>query len=1164
MARKAAAAVGAAKFTYNDSHKLMSRLDLGQFKTLLEHTFPENRIIQVGASAIKTNCLASSVTGHVDKNPSMYLDVARGTVRCKACGYFTRDVLQLFQDARGWSYRETLSQILTYTGQRLVSDKLEAEVEAYDIHNLAHVILLWVCSTYTQRLLAPPVDPEDRKNYDDIALHAAAAVLDWLFKQRGHRPELLPQLPYGVWPPAHILTSYAAQRLEDVANAQYARYQNTFLTPERREKVLDRIKHLTANVGMEWTNSVAFFNGHGLRTPGKIRLRRPAHDDQKDGNYLVLPGFADNDPIGYFGLWANHLGGLDPSEAKALRFYLVEGENDAISAQEQLLSRGETGYVFLASNGSHNDIDALAGAGIDAVHLLPDHPTRGNGEVWMRGRLVTASEVPVRVFRGWSELDTIPGMPKDPDDAIALGGFDVVKRVVIDEVDKWFVPVDVWALDRTLEDATLLGPDDIREKTAVAVSYGECVRNATQLAQYIDRVCQRLGLTPAIVRGMIIRSKDDEAGLIARIVDVLNRSFHPLYKEDTPRGAIIYLHHRATDRTIRFGTDDGQGALSSIANVVGDVYTFFVENVGIPAWIIPQQGPGATMPIRELQRILADYVKIAMQSLFQDLPAREECEQYGQGPHAVEDLNAPFNVALYVVNGMSVYEGTFAPDGTPRLDWKRLEGPSKGKMIFLLDAAPVFPELRTVADLEAGNSYTLEDVQQYIGKLAKVYSTGWRTLNTDIDALLLAYYQAAFSCPVLCPSKVHVELVGQHSSGKSTMLSTFCGIQFPHLQVCVWAKGMSSYTAASLYQGFNRCATMMGLEEFTRDLSTNTAKNGQIQSCNEILRQCTFPGGAVITRAIPTGGVKKMIIATNVVTASINPAHDPQDASRRMTIETVKVEGLKDPSIQFAEVFPPDEMTRMRRVFGLGLFKFFRVFREHFSVIERELATGKVVTSFAVDTRFLRNFYPVAPLMTMLGQDWKSFVIRVTESRRGRLTANARNNISTQLFDTLLRTNNLRIGSTGAVTSAAVMLASSDPTRWMALNHAQSGVYYFDDMGLMVIDWISVVSPGGLLHRVEPYCRTQYNLLKHQLDQHPFALREHQYDTGRVLSALRTLGGFMRTDEITVLNVKKPIEELRAAYVDRPVESRDVGVPRPDLADDGPPGLPRKRQVFNN
>lgn len=1164
MARKPASAPSAAKFTYRDSHKLMSRLDVGQFKTLLEHTFPENRLVSVGVSSLKTNCLAGPVTGHVDKNPSMYLDLSRGTVKCKACGYFTRDVLQLFQDARGWSYRETLAQILTYTGQRLISDKLEAEVEAYDVHNLAIAQMQWVCTTYTQRLLAPPVDPQDRAFYDDIAQHAAALAKDWLFKHRGHKPELLHQLPYGIWPPAHIMSLYAASRLEDLANAQYTRFQNTALTPERREKVLDRIKTLTANVGPEWTNTVAFFNGHGLRTPGKIRLRRPAQDDQKDGNYLVLPGFSEGEPIGFFGLWANHLGGLDASEAKSLRFYLVEGENDALTAQENLLAQGLTGYVFLAANGSNNEIDNLDGAGLDAVHVLPDHPGRARGEVWMRGQLLTAVDMPTRVFRGWSELDTIPGMPRDPDEAISLGGFDVFKRVVIDECDKWFVPVDVWALDRTLEDAALLGPDDVRERTAVAVSFGECVRNASQLAQFIDRVCPRLGLTPAIVRGMIVRSKDDEAGLIARIVDVLNRTFHPLYKEDTPRGAIIYLHHRASDRTIRFGTDDGQGALSSIANVVGDIHTFFVENVGIPAWLIPQQGPGVIMPIREMQRILADYVKIALQALFQDVPSREECEQYGQGPHVVDDLSAPFGVALYVVNGPTVYEGVFVADGSPRMVWKRLDGPSKGKMIFLTDAVPAFPELRTVADLEAGNHYTLEDIQQYIAKLAKVYSTGWRTLNTEIDALLLAYYQASFSCPVLCPSKVHVELVGQHSSGKSTLLSTFCGSQFPHLQVCSWAKGMSSYTAASLYQGFNRCSTMMGLEEFTRDLSTNTAKNSQIQSCNEILRQCTFPGGAVITRAIPTGGVKKMVIATNVVTASINPAHDPQDASRRMTIETVKVEGLKDPSIQFSEVFPPDEMTRMRRVFGLGLFKFYRVFREHFAEIERELATGKVVTSFAVDTRFLRNFYPVAPLMAMFGQDWRAFVARATESRRGRLTANARNNISTQLFDTLLRTNNLRVGSTGAVTSVAVMLASSDPTRWMALNHAQSGVYYFDDMGLMVVDWISVVSPGGLLHRVEPYCRTQYNLLKHQLDQYPLALREHQYDSSRVLSALRTLGGFMRPDEITVLNVKKPIEELRAAYVDRPVETRDAGPPRPELGDDGPPGLSRKRQIFNN
>lgn len=1164
MARKAANANGVTKFAYNDSDKLMSRLDVNQLKNLLEHTFPENRVIQVSSTSLKTNCLATSVTGHIDKTPSMYLDVQRGLVRCKACGYVTRNVLQLFQDARGWSYRETISQVLTYTGQRLVSDKLEAEVEAYDVHNHTIAVILWVCTVYAQRLLAPPVDVEDRKNYDEIALHAAAPVRNWLFTLRRHKPEALGQLPFGIWPPQHIMQAYAAQRLEDMANAQYARYQNTFLTPERREKILERVKTVAAPAGLEWTNAVAFFNGHGFRSPGLIRLRRPAMDDQKDGNYLTLPGFSEGEPIGYFGLYAQHLAGLDPSEAKALRCYVVEGENDAITVQENLLVNGETGYVFLAANGSNNDLDALVAAGVETVYLLSDHNTRGRGEVWLRGRLATASDVSVRVFRGWSELDTVPGMPKDPDDVIQLGGYDVFKRVVIDEADKWFVPADIWALDRVLEDASLLGPDDVREKTALAVSFGECVRNVAQQAQFIDRVCQRLGLTPAIVRGLIVRSKDDEAGFLARIIDVLNRAFHPLFKEETPRGAIIHLHHRDTDRSIRFGTDDGQGALSSIANVVGDVYTYFAEHVGIPAWVLPQQGPGMTMPIRELQRILADYVRIAVQSLFHNVPSREECEQYGQGPHAIEDATAPFNTILYVVNGPSVYEGTFSVDGTNRINWKKLDGPAKGTRLFLLEPVPPFPELRSVADLESGNHYTLDDAKHYLTKLTHLYRTGWRTLTTDIDAVLLAYYQLAFSCPALCPSRVHVELVGQHSSGKSTMLSTFCGAQFPHLQVCTWGKGMSSYTAASLYQGFNHCSTVMCLEEFTRDFTTNTAKNAQVQACVDMMRQCTFPGGAVVTRALPTGGVKKMVVATNIVTASINPAHDPQDASRRMTIETVKVEGLKDPSIQFTEMFPPEELTRMRRVFGLGMFKYLRTIREHFAEVERELATGKVVTSFAVDTRFLRNFYPIAPIMALFGDDWRAFVVKATESRRGRLTATSRNNIATQLFDTLLRTNNLRIGSTGAVTSATVMLASSDPTRWMALNHAQSGMYYFDDLGLLVIDWISVVSPGGLLHRVEPYCRTQYNLLKHQLDQHPLAQREHQYNVATVLAALRSLGGFMRPDEITVLDVRKQITELRASYVDRAPEQRDVSGPSRDMPDDGPPGLQRRRNAFNN
>lgn len=1155
---------GSAKFSHNDGHKLLNLLDVTQLKTLLAHSFPEHRLTQINTAAVKINCLASSVTGHIDQNPSMYLDVVRGTIKCKACGYFTRNLLQLFQDAKGWSYRETLSQVLTYTGRRLVSEKVEADVEAYDIHNLAVSTLLYVCTAYARNLLAPPIDPEDKKNYDEIALHAAAPVLEWLFTHRKHLPEHLGALPYGVWPPQHVLFAYAAERLETLAGAQYERFQNTYLTPERRTKVLERIKVLAEPAGVEWVNSVAFFNGHGLRTPGKIRLRRAHLEDQKDGNYLTLPGFTEDEPIGYFGLYAPHLGGLDPSEAKALRFFLVEGENDAITAQEHFMSAGLTGYVFLASNGAFNDLDALVSAGVEEVYVISDHPVRGKGDAWLRGRLVTGAEVFVRVFRGWSALDKIPGMPKDPDDAIQLGGFQIFKRTVVDEGDKWFVPVDVWALDKALEDAAVLGPDDVRERTAIAVGYGETVRNAAQLSQYVERVCTKMALTPAIVRSLIVRSKDDEAGFIARIIDVLTRLFHPLYKEDGMRGAILYLHHRTKDRTIRFGTDDGAGALSALANVVGDVHSFFAEQVGIPAWVMPQQGQGLAQPVRELQRIFADYLKIAIQSLFHDVPTREECTQYGQGVHVIEDAQAPFGVVVMVVNGMCVYEGTYVPDGSLSLSWKKLDGPSRGLSLFLTEPHPHFSELRSVADLEDANKFTIEDVRYYVHRLVQLYRTGWRTLNTDLDAKFLAYYQAAFSAPHLSPSKVHLELVGQHSSGKSTALSTFCGGQFPHLQICPWSKGLVNYSTASIYQGFNRASLTMGLEEFTRDLTVATAKTAQVQSISELLRQVIFPGGAVVSRALPTGGSRQMIVRTNVVTASIHPAHDPQDASRRLTVETVKVEGLKDPQMEFAELFPPEELTRMRRVLGLGLIKFYRPYREYYDQIERELGTGKVVTTFAVDTRFLRNFYPIAPLMALLGEDWKDFVIKATEARRGRLTANARSNVTTQLFDTIFRTNNLKIGQSGAVTSVAVMLGSRDPTRWLALNHAQAGVYYFEDLKYLIVDWISVVAPGGLLHRVEPYCRTPPNLLKHQLDQHSLARRDHQYDPPKVLSALRAFGGVMRTDEITVVDISAMLEELREAFVERLPGADRADRTANDAVDDGPPGLPRRQRHFNN
>jgi len=1152
MARKATPGTpGSVKFNLKDGNKLLTRFDLPRFKALLSRLFPNVQQVQFSPYGVKINCIATPVTGHIDNTPSMFIDVQRGTVKCKACGYFTRNILQLLQDSKGLSYRDGMAELVNVTGVRLVSEKVEAELEAYEIHTLALQTLLHACSQYGLKLLSPPQgDGEDAKDYDEITRHAAGPVLEWLFRQRGHKPEYMGQLPYGIVPPRHIVERYVMERLVAISDADYRRYQLTHLSPERREKVLARAKVILEPVGLEWTNTVAYFNGHTMRTPARIRLRRPDVDDEKDGNYLTLPGYTEEEPLGYFGLYAPHLGGLTPSEGQAIRLYLVEGENDTISAQERLFDRGMTNHLFVGSNGAFNELDELCTAGFDSVNILSDHPseTRGKGDVWLRGRLLTAQEISPRVFMGWAELDRLtPGSPKDPDDVIQLGGFDQFKRLVIDEASRTFVPVDAWALDRALEASSGIAPDEAREKTAVAVKFGECVRDAAQLSQYIDKICAALGVTPSVVRGLIVRSKDDEAGFISRFVDLYKREFHILYKEDTMRGGLLFLHHRATDRTIMFGMSDGEGILTSLSNVVGDVHEFVANNVGLPAWLLPQTQTPVGQPIRELQKVLSMYAKIALQSVYLGVPSKSECTFLGQGTHLIDDPNVAFGQFFYVVNGPHVYKGTFATDGARHVEWHKLDGPSDGKYIFSRDSTALCAEIQSVADLKDGNEVTLEELGRAIDDVEVAVRDGWSTLTTELDAQYVAYSLFTYSSPHYCPSTTHIEIVGQMSSGKSTLLSLYCGGQYPQLQLCAWAKGLLNYSPASIYQGFNASTVAMCLDEHTRDLAMNTMKTMQVQNVNELLRQVIFPGGAVVTRGDQDGQTRTMRVRTNVATSSIFPAHDAQDASRRYTIETVKVEGKKDPASVIHQSIPEEKMRRIKRLFAIGSFRFQREYMDHYAIVEKELSSASMTFSYAVDTRFLRNFYAIGAVMAMLGRDWRAFVHKCAESRKARLQANAKNTLANQLFDTIFRTNNVRVGASG-VSSVAALLGSKDG-RAVALNGSLCGVFYQEETGYMVFDWITLLSPNGILHRSEAFNKASPQLLKYQLDQHHAALREHQYDVKAVTDWLRGYSIHSGGTDISVLTMNDIVIDLREHAVARPVEHE-----RPARGD-GPPGL---------
>lgn len=1103
---------------HSDAIELMRRLDMGRLRQLITQTFPATKVTQVSTQILQMNCLTP---GHPDVHPSFYIDLKRGRAFCKspACGYSTRNLLQLLQDCRGWSYAEGLAQVQAITGTRLVSEKLDAAYEDLDQHRTAMSTLAWAVNTFLVGMIAPP---DGDAAYDPIAQHAASGALAWLFEHRGHKKDLAAYFSYGLWPPLHHLLALCEKRLGDMASEEYRAGHTARLSPDRREKILERIRRLAESVGTEWVYSVAFITGHDFNTPARIRLRRPDAEDQKQGNIFTLAGHVPDEPYGYFGLYAPHLAGLTKREARSLRVLVVEGEHDALSVAEGLLAESVTAWTVIGACGddgtaSSNEIDALADAGIEVVYLLHDHPDPelGKGEGWLRKKLTTARKVDPRVFVRWRELRAENQLAKDPDDVIRLAGFRHFRRVVLDD-DKSFVASDEWAIERAIEEGRDL--PDVRERTAKAAKYGECLAHPERLANFLDKVAGPLGVAPGVVRSQIVRGQDDEAGFIGRIADTIVHDLHFLYKEDTIKGSIVHAYHKDTQRPVRFQVDDGPGILTALSNVVGDVHDYFSQRVGLPAWLSDARATEAGSPVlRELQKPLADYTRIALQRLFHGLPSREECEIVGLGPHLRENAEAPYGVLQYINNGNRVMRCRFSD--AEKLTAEYLPGPSDGKMLFTLSPQPFRGHCRTPEDIEWGNTVTIEDLAGVLRDFTELFNC-WAFRRGKLEAVTAALSLFHTAVPHFCPDKIIFGLTGPTGSGKSKFMALFCGGQHPDLCMIDWATYQSNYTPAGLYNFFDGSTNLMALEEFTAD-ALHRMKAQQVEDIMELVRQVPFPGGAQVRRMY--GGVSRvMTIHTNVMVTSVNPPRDIQDANRRLEIETVKVVGHKDPAIEMYRKFTPERLAYMRRALNLGLLKFYGRYRAHYNLIAPCLAT-EMAGELKVESRFLRSLAGPATMLAMLGGDWKKFVTECVAARRDTLDAYAHSTPTNILFDTLLRTNGVRIGPN--YTSVMALLA--EPDKWGVLNGTSCGAFYNDLKGYLVIDWIAALSNGGVLNRAEPWCREPYHRLKYQLDQHTTAANFQEYGELGVEDFLNACGVSSQPHTVTVLRVGAFVSKLR-------------------------------------
>lgn len=1111
MARRKANENAAPSSAFTEGKKLFQRIELSQLEALARDLFPTREVVAKG-SGLVINCTNPS---HPDNKPSMTIDPKQGWISCWSCGYRTRNILQWLRDSLGLSYPEALRKVQDATGVR-IGTRVEKELDNHETYVQYVELLLAVSQRYLQNLLIGDETP--------IALESARPALQWFFDERGHDRNSVHLFPVGLMPPPTTREELAPKLLTERADRDYKLFKTTAAKPERREQVLEAFLARLKDLQPEWTNAWLYVTGHSLTMPARVRLRRPG----KDKFIRILEGSRPDEPTGFWNLYNPVFSeAMDP---KGVQLLVVEGENDALSLQESIYREGRRGLLVIGSCGSDTETEALKEAGFNEAQLMSDAYT-AQGEKWLLRRLHSGGDMTLGLFDAWHRLPPEYQLAKDPDEIVQSGGFETLFKLF--KEPGTFVPPEEWALRRLLDRL----PDNSQASSAsetagLIVEYAQALRHPAAREKFLLEAEAKTGVPSGVVRPLIEQGGDTDRGMLARFEHALRQDFHFLYLEHERGGVYMAVEHRATSRSGKLPLDSGKSVVGYFAAFVGSVLDYVQARVGLPqARLASDKAQRGDEPVLDLQVVIGDYLFATLQLIAPTVPPIDQCERVGAGVHYVHNQHYALRLdpaRLYVNDAKVVYR--LWDDGADHVRLERLNSHADKHLLFRRDEAMMCP---WIEELPAVNDVTLEDVQWAYATLTELFRVGWRFTHHDVDPEMLALLMFVFAAGDVFDHHVVLSLIGPSSSGKSTAISLFAGGQYPANRLLPYVSYQSGYTMASIQQALHLSPALLVLEEFSRDSSFQTHKGAQVENVNEMLRQIIFPGGHTGTRGRSKDEElsqrrKEYRLRTNVLTSSLTQARDIQDVNRRFYVETVKKPGFADPSQLVNSVLPDksEAMLRMRRTLLLAPLKYHARLREAEAACYAELASGTFFDT-PVESRFLRNFYGVGAVLSLLDQDWRSFVRKVTETRKEWLDSTSAMSADQEVFKALLRTNALTVAQGANPTSVQAILAHGTPDHEFAINGAKKGIYIVreGDSTFLCVEWTALM--GDNAYSKQAALRAVHaRALRETANQHASALRPEAM--AYVLRVLSEWGLLFSPSDVTVYDVTALRAELQA------------------------------------
>jgi hypothetical protein len=1111
------------KVSYSQIYRLLEQIDPPDLISFFLKYLPDCKPFLRAAGIVRICCPI-----HHEQAPSCDLNCVTGVIHCYGCHYHDRNLLDFLEQGLHWSYSDSIKRLQTGTHLQIFDDKQTARLDALDIYQVTMKFLYRLCNKHLRECYAARMRIEAGSTEEEATPYtisflegAAFSTLDWLFKTRKHNPDYIEHLPYGMLPPFHMIQTMLGVLIEE-HNERMLTQKLPLIDQIRANKIVALSQTLLGKTSTDWVHCVTFHNGIGYNAPSRLRLRR-SHQGAKD--ITALPGFEEGDPIGYFGLHSlNNIS--NDNDYKKFMTIVVEGENDAISLQENLLQINEFGIKVLATGGSSANLDKLQQAGCEKIYLMADEPSEGlgNGTEFIKGILATADHLDVRIFDRWHEITDQGADIKDPDEAVHRLGIKEVYKIISDKAA--YITIDVWAYKQAvIAQQKLSEADDVRAKTRVAAEWGRCVRHSALFDEYVKNIAQKFNISPGPIIQDVLKAKDTEKAFIARIEHALEHDFTVMYKENSD----LVLWHMDDRRCVKMSLVDNERTIMALASVYGDITDFFTNIVGFPSFIRIEADSESTMtqPIKKYYPEIGLYVRLALQKQVKGIKDVDQYQLLGQGLHWLVDAdidpllvteNTP-KIPYYVI-GTHFYkikciEGDYVVIELP--------GPRDGNYLanvgFNTPQKPWSVEIKSVKDFEEGKAI---DVLPYIDKVEDLISRHFRFSHQSTDARFLAYHLFACAIWPIFKTPVIVTMSGDTHAGKTTVANLFSPVDNRDMTLLEMSRAISSATMAAVAQLLHNSTLVVGFDEFEND-GDNTHKSKVVADITEMLRKLSSQEGVPVDRGTKDGTAKQYFLKTFVIISAITAAIKPQDENRRFNINMVKVPGFGDSHNRILSEISLKEWHQIRRALSVGMIKHIARLAEISEKIEKELLSTQLVP-FPVDSRFLKNYIPVASIMELFGRDWRQFVVESCMAKKEKLNAVASISTSQTLYDRIFFTASVPLPDNRAAKVALNELLATDGTA-NQINGLGTGFYYIADRRIGVIHWLTAQT--ALLAPWDNYKRQNHTGLKDLFDRHPKAIKTEDYEPLGIWTRIRQLIPGVNKYDVSVIDLNEFITESR-------------------------------------